>query len=405
MTKFLIKLFVKNNADVTDPAVRGRYASLAAFTGIVLNLLLFAGKLTAGLLAASVAVVADAFNNMSDAGSAVVTLIGFRLALKPVDKGHPLGHGRLEYIAGFIVDLLIILVGAELFKSSFEKILSPSLPSVSVLTYALLSAAILIKLWLFFFYRKIGKLIDSSAIRASAFDSLSDTTPQLARMNPSCKYSIVDFYKDGGVPRLMENLRSMLETDGWAGILVASFILFTGFKAAKETIDLLLGTPPKPEFIEEIRNFVKGYPEVAGIHDLIVHDYGPGRKFISFHAEVPADSDINYAHDVIDCVERDMNEKFGCIVTIHLDPIEMNDARVQEMKKLAEESAAEIDPAFTIHDFRMTSGGKHVNMIFDLQVPSDSKMPTEEAAKRVAERISEKNPDCYAVIKAEHPFI
>ena len=388
MTKFLIKLFVKNNADVTDPAVRGRYASLAAFTGIVLNLLLFAGKLTAGLLAASVAVVADAFNNMSDAGSAVVTLIGFRLALKPVDKGHPLGHGRLEYIAGFIVDLLIILVGAELFKSSFEKILSPSLPSVSVLTYALLSAAILIKLWLFFFYRKIGKLIDSSAIRASAFDSLSDTAATALVL----------------ISALVSKFTG-LAIDGWAGILVASFIIFTGFKAAKETIDLLLGTPPKPEFIEEIRNFVKGYPEVAGIHDLIVHDYGPGRKFISFHAEVPADSDINYAHDVIDCVERDMNEKFGCIVTIHLDPIEMNDARVQEMKKLAEESAAEIDPAFTIHDFRMTSGGKHVNMIFDLQVPSDSKMPTEEAAKRVAERISEKNPDCYAVIKAEHPFI
>ena len=388
MTKFLIKLFVKNNADVTDPAVRGRYASLAAFTGIVLNLLLFAGKLTAGLLAASVAVVADAFNNMSDAGSAVVTRIGFRLALKPVDKGHPLGHGRLEYIAGFIVDLLIILVGAELFKSSFEKILSPSLPSVSVLTYALLSAAILIKLWLFFFYRKIGKLIDSSAIRASAFDSLSDTAATALVL----------------ISALVSKFTG-LAIDGWAGILVASFILFTGFKAAKETIDLLLGTPPKPEFIEEIRNFVKGYPEVAGIHDLIVHDYGPGRKFISFHAEVPADSDINYAHDVIDCVERDMNEKFGCIVTIHLDPIEMNDARVQEMKKLAEESAAEIDPAFTIHDFRMTSGGKHVNMIFDLQVPSDSKMPTEEAAKRVAERISEKNPDCYAVIKAEHPFI
>lgn len=388
MTKFLIKLFVKNNADVTDPAVRGRYASLAAFTGIVLNLLLFAGKLTAGLLAASVAVVADAFNNMSDAGSAVVTLIGFRLALKPVDKGHPLGHGRLEYIAGFIVDLLIILVGAELFKSSFEKILSPSLPSVSVLTYVLLSAAILVKLWLFFFYRKIGKLIDSSAIRASAFDSLSDTAATALVL----------------ISALVSKFAG-LAIDGWAGILVASFILFTGFKAAKETIDLLLGTPPKPEFIEEIRNFVKGYPEVAGIHDLIVHDYGPGRKFISFHAEVPADSDINYAHDVIDCVERDMNEKFGCIVTIHLDPIEMNDACVKEMKKLAEESAAEIDPAFTIHDFRMTSGGKHVNMIFDLQVPSDSKMPTEEAARRVAERISEKNPDCYAVIKAEHPFI
>lgn len=388
MTKFLIKLFVKNNADVTDPAVRGRYASLAAFTGIVLNLLLFAGKLTAGLLAASVAVVADAFNNMSDAGSAVVTLIGFRLALKPVDKGHPLGHGRLEYIAGFIVDLLIILVGAELFKSSFEKILSPSLPSVSVLTYALLSAAILVKLWLFFFYRKIGKLIDSSAIQASAFDSLSDTAATALVL----------------ISALVSKFTG-LAIDGWAGILVASFILFTGFKAAKETIDLLLGTPPKPEFIEEIRNFVKGYPEVAGIHDLIVHDYGPGRKFISFHAEVPADSDINYAHDVIDCIERDMHEKFGCIVTIHLDPIVTGNKEVDEMRRLAEETAKEVDSSFTIHDFRMTSGGKHINLIFDLSIPTDCKIPDGEAAQKVAEKISEKNPDCHAVIHPEHPFV
>ena len=349
---------------------------------------MFAGKLTAGLLAASVAVIADAFNNVSDAGSSVVTLIGFRLASKPVDKEHPLGHGRLEYITGFIVDMLIILVGAELFKSSIEKIASPRLPSVTTLTLVLLGAAILVKLWLFFFYRKIGRLIDSSAIKATSFDSISDVVATTLVL----------------VSALVAKFAG-LAIDGWAGILVACFILFTGLKAAKETIDLLLGTPPSSEFIKAVYDFVKGYPEVAGIHDVIVHDYGPGRKFISFHAEVPANSDINYAHDVIDCIERDMNEKFGCVVTIHLDPIVMDDPRVDKMRILAEKAAEDEDPAFTIHDFRMTYGGRHINMIFDLCVPSDCKLSTAEAAKRVAERISEKNPDCYAVIKAEHPFV
>ena len=322
MTKLLIKLFVKDKDNVTDPAVRGRYAALAGITGILLNLLLFAGKLTAGLLAASVAVIADAFNNVSDAGSSVVTLIGFRLASKPVDKEHPLGHGRLEYITGFIVDMLIILVGAELFKSSIEKIASPRLPSVTTLTLVLLGAAILVKLWLFFFYRKIGRLIDSSAIKATSFDSISDVVATTLVL----------------VSALVAKFAE-LAIDGWAGILVACFILFTGLKAAKETIDLLLGTPPSSEFIKAVYDFVKGYPEVAGIHDVIVHDYGPGRKFISFHAEVPANSDINYAHDVIDCIERDMNEKFGCVVTIHLDPIVMDDPRVDEMRILAEKAA------------------------------------------------------------------
>lgn len=258
MTKLLIKLFVKDKDNVTDPAVRGRYAALAGITGILLNLLLFAGKLTAGLLAASVAVIADAFNNVSDAGSSVVTLIGFRLASKPVDKEHPLGHGRLEYITGFIVDMLIILVGAELFKSSIEKIASPRLPSVTTLTLVLLGAAILVKLWLFFFYRKIGRLIDSSAIKATSFDSISDVVATTLVL----------------VSALVAKFAG-LAIDGWAGILVACFILFTGLKAAKETIDLLLGTPPSSEFIKAVYDFVKGYPEVAGIHDVIVHDYGP----------------------------------------------------------------------------------------------------------------------------------
>ena len=388
MTKLLIKLFVKDSRNVSDPAVRQRYAMLAGVTGIVLNLLLFAGKLTTGILAASVAVIADAFNNVSDAGSSVITIIGFRLAGKHEDKEHPLGHGRLEYVSAFIVDMLIILVGAELLKSSVEKIISPSLPAVSTATIVLLVAAVLVKLWLFFFYRKIGNLIDSAAVKSTSIDSISDTVATSLVLIST----LVARFANVGI-------------DGWAGILVAGFILFTGIKAAKETIDLLLGTPPEPAFIQELKDFVKNYPEVVGVHDLMVHDYGPGRKIISFHAEVPSDSDINYAHDVIDCIERDMHEKFGCIVTIHLDPIVTGNKEVDEMRRMAEETAKEVDSSFTIHDFRMTSGGKHINLIFDLSIPTDCKIPDGEAAQKVAEKISEKNPDCHAVIHPEHPFV
>lgn len=388
MTKLLIKLFVKDSRNVSDPAVRQRYAMLAGITGIVLNLLLFAGKLTTGILAASVAVIADAFNNVSDAGSSVITIIGFRLAGKHEDKEHPLGHGRLEYVSAFIVDMLIILVGAELLKSSVEKIISPSLPAVSAATIVLLVVAVLVKLWLFFFYRKIGNLIDSAAVKSTSIDSISDTVATSLVLIST----LVARFANVGI-------------DGWAGILVAGFILFTGIKAAKETIDLLLDTPPDPAFIEELKDFVKNYPEVVGVHDLMVHDYGPGRKIISFHAEVPSNSDINYAHDVIDCIERDMHEKFGCIVTIHLDPIVTGNKEVDEMRRLAEETAKEVDSSFTIHDFRMTSGGKHINLIFDLSIPTDCKIPDGEAAQKVAEKISEKNPDCHAVIHPEHPFV
>lgn len=240
MTKLLIKLFVKDSRNVSDPAVRQRYAMLAGITGIVLNLLLFAGKLTTGILAASVAVIADAFNNVSDAGSSVITIIGFRLAGKHEDKEHPLGHGRLEYVSAFIVDMLIILVGAELLKSSVEKIISPSLPAVSTATIVLLVVAVLVKLWLFFFYRKIGNLIDSAAVKSTSIDSISDTVATSLVLIST----LVARFANVGI-------------DGWAGILVAGFILFTGIKAAKETIDLLLGTPPEPAFIEELKDFVK----------------------------------------------------------------------------------------------------------------------------------------------------
>ena len=388
MTDFLIRVFVGKNKDVSKPAVRSKYASLAGVCGILANLLLFVGKLILGVISASVAIIADAFNNISDAGSSVVTLIGFRLSNKPVDKEHPLGHGRIEYIAGFIVDMLIIFVGVELLKSSIGKISSPSRPDVGNVTLGILSGAILVKIWLFFFYRKIGKTISSSAIKASAADSLCDCVATSLVL----------------ISALIARFAGVA-VDGWAGLLVACFIIFTGGKAMKETIDLLLGSTPDPDFIKNIHEFCKNYPKVVGIHDVMVHDYGPGRQIVSFHAEVPSDSDINIAHEEVDKLERDMHEKFGCIVTVHLDPLVMNDPLVNELHAVAKNAALAVNPSFTIHDFRMTMGETNVNLIFDLVIPSDCKMPTKEAAKKVEKRITEQKPNCFCVINAEHPFI
>lgn len=284
--------------------------------------------------------------------------------------------------------MLIIVVGFELLTSSVEKIITPQPPEVSDALLIMLGAAILVKLWLFFFYGKIAKKINSAAIRAASFDSISDTVATSLVLASA----LVARYTD-------------IEIDGWAGIAVAAFILFTGIKAAKETIELLLGSSPDPEFVQKIYDFVKNYPQVIGIHDVMVHDYGPGRLIVSFHAEVPSDSNFNYAHDIIDCIERDMHDKFGCIVTIHIDPIDVNDEHVGEMRKLAEQCAKEVDESFTIHDFRMTYGGKHYNLIFDLCIPTDSKYDDEQAAELVANKIKEKNEDYFAVIKAEHPFV
>ena len=388
MTNLLIKLFVKNKDDLSSAQGRGAYATLASVTGIVLNVLLFVGKLVLGLVAASVAIVADAFNNISDAGSAVIALIGFRLAAKPVDKEHPLGHGRLEYVAAFIVDMLIVLVGFELLKTSVEKIITPTLPNVGNVTLILLGVAILVKFWLFFFYRQIAKKINSSAIKGAAFDSLSDC---FATGLVLASALIARFW---GVA-----------IDGYAGILVALFIGFAGVKAAKETIDLLLGSPPDPEFIKSIYAFTQNYPRIVGIHDVMVHDYGVGRQIVSFHAEVPADSDINVVHEEVDQLERDMHEKFGCIVTVHLDPIVVNDPIVQGLREFCETSAKEVHPDFSIHDFRMTKGETKINLIFDLLLPVDCKMSAAEAEKAVSLKICEQNPDYSCVIRAEHPFV
>lgn len=388
MTNLLIKLFIGKNKDLNDGKVREKYAGLAGITGILLNVLLFAGKLTLGILAGSVAIIADAFNNISDAGAAIVTLIGFRLANKPVDKEHPLGHGRLEYVSGFIVAMLIILVGFELFTSSIDKIVHYENTVVGIATLILLGVAVLVKILLFFFYRKIGGIIHSSALKASALDSLTDSAATTLVL----------------VSALLSKFANV-HIDGWAGILVAAFILFTGIRSAKETIDLLLGSPPDPAFIKEIYEFSKNYPRIIGLHDVMVHDYGPGRKIVSFHAEVSSDSDINIAHEDVDRMERDMHEKFGCIVTIHLDPLVTNDPLVNELRDVAESAAREVDPAFSIHDFRMTKGETNVNLIFDLVLPSECKMCAEEAENLVSQKIRDRKPNCFCVIRVEHPFV
>ncbi|MBQ7923906.1 MAG: cation transporter [Clostridia bacterium] len=388
MTDFLIRIFIGKNKDVNNPSTRSKYATLAGVTGILLNILLFAGKLTMGILSFSVAIIADAFNNISDAGSSIVTLLGVRLANKPVDKEHPLGHGRYEYVSGFIVDMLIILVGFELLKGSIEKIIEPILPNVGNASLIILGASILVKVWLFVFYRKIGNKIHSSPVKAAAADSLSDciaTALVLASAIVSRIWSV--------------------HIDGWAGILVAAFILFTGCKAAKETIDLLLGSTPDPAFIKSIYDFTKDYPRIVGIHDVMVHDYGPGRQIVSFHAEVPSDSDINVAHEEVDKMERDMHEKFGCIVTVHLDPLVVNDPLVNELHDLAQNAAKAVDESFSIHDFRMTKGETNINLIFDLLLPADCKMCAKDAEKQVSEKIREKRPECACVIQTEHPFV
>ena len=391
MTNLLIKLFVKNRDDVKNERVRGAHATLASVMGILMNLLLFVGKFIMGLITASISVLADALNNLSDAGSSIVTMIGFRLAAKPVDKEHPLGHGRFEYVTGFIVDAVIILVGAELLISSVERIFTPTTPTTGTATLIILGASILVKLWLFFFYRKIGKRIDSAALKATALDSISDC----------CSTTLVLF----AALAAKFGWFGDFPLDGVVGILVACLILFAGLKSAKEIIDLLLGSPPSPEFIQEIYDFCKDYPHIVGIHDVIVHDYGPGRQIVSFHAEVPSDSDINIAHEEVDTLERDMHAKFGCIVTIHLDPIVVNDPVVNEWRELAQSAAKEVDETFSIHDFRITKGETNVNLIFDLVLPTDCNMSTEEAETAVSEKIREKRANCFCVIRAEHPFV
>lgn len=388
MTNLLIKLFVKDNENPKDENVRPKYAMLSSITGIVVNLFLSIFKLVIGIVTNSMSIISDALNNVTDTGSSIVTMIGFKLSQKEVDNEHPWGHGRMEYITAFIVDILIILVGVELLQNSVDKIIHPVMPTVNGVVIFLLVVAILVKLWLFVFYSKIAKRIDSSAIKATAYDSISD-----------CVSTFVVLFSS------VISLIFGITIDGYVSILVAIFILITGVKALKETIDILLGSKPDKEFIDQISEFVKKYPMIAGIHDIMVHDYGPGRKIVSFHAEVPADANICEAHDIIDELEQDMLKEFKCITTIHMDPIVINDAKINEAKASVEKIVKEINENYSIHDFRMTDGGKRINLIFDLVIPRDDKIDKDALRKEIIEKIKKIDSKYYVVFTIEHLFV
>lgn len=387
MTNLLIKLFIKDK-NTENPETRAKYGILSSVTGIIVNILLSAVKLIIGIFANSISIISDALNNVTDAGSSIVTMIGFKVSQKKIDKDHPWGHGRMEYITAFIVDILIVLVGVELFKSSFDKIINPTLPDISTVTIVILVIAVLTKLWLFLFYNKIAKTIDSAAIKGNAYDSISDSISTFVVLLSAIVAKIFG-----------------ISIDGYASILVSIFILFTGFKALKETIDLLLGMKPDTEFVEKLEEFTKKYEMISGIHDIMVHDYGPGRKIVSFHAEVPANCDICKAHDMIDQMEQDIYDEFNCITTIHMDPIVTDDEEINEMRKKTEEIVKEINPEFSIHDFRMTDGGDRVNLIFDLVISPDTKMDREELKNMVQQKIHSVNDKYYAVPKIENSYI
>ncbi len=390
MIKLLSRIFIKDYKNYESPAVRSSYGVLCGGFGIFLNILLFIGKFLAGTLAKSVSITADAFNNLADAGSSIITLLGFRLARQKPDTKHPFGHGRIEYIAGLLVSAAIILMGFELAKSSISKIISPEPIEFSVLTAAILVCSILVKLYMVFYNKSIGKKIKSATLGATALDSCSDCIATSVVLVSSL---IAHFFK--------------INIDGYCGVLVAAFVIYSGIRALQETITPLLGQAPDREFIERIQKLIEEFPEITGIHDLIVHDYGPGRLMISLHAEMPVyeDSDIFAMHDIIDNAERLLSKELECLVTIHLDPTRSNDEKVAELKAKTVNVLHGISPELSLHDFRVVPGPTHTNLIFDVVVPFDLKLKEDEITEKLNSAVSEWDDAKYYVVASfDRPY-
>ena len=369
MITLLARLFIKDRDRVQDAAVRRAYGMLCSLTGIGLNVLLFFGKYLAGQLSGSIAMTADAFNNLSDAGSSVITLLGFRMAAKKPDPGHPFGHGRIEYLSGVAVSLIIIVVGVQLGIESVHKIMEPEAVDAGLVPMLVLVASICVKGYMFAYNRGIGRKINSPGMSATAVDSLSD-----------CIATGVVL-----ISMLLARFAN-INADGWGGAAVAAFIIFSGFRAAKETLSPLLGNPPDAQLVKDITDIVLSHPEVMNVHDLIVHDYGPGRLMVSLHAEVPGDGDIYALHDAIDTIEYELESKLGCAAVIHMDPISPDGTKTAHMRNELAEAVKAIDPRLSIHDFRIVDGPTHTNVIFDAVLPNDSAL-TEDAAKSALETL------------------
>lgn len=388
MITLLARLFIKDRDKVADAAVRRAYGMLCSLTGIGLNVLLFLGKYLAGRLSGSIAMTADAFNNLSDAGSSAITLLGFRMAAKKPDPGHPFGHGRIEYLSGVAVSIIIIVVGVQLGLESIDKIMNPQPVDAGLLPMLVLVASICVKGYMFAYNRGIGRKINSPGMAATAMDSLSD----------SIATSVV-------LISMLLSRFAGVNADGWGGIAVACFIIFSGFKAAKETLSPLLGNPPDPQLVHDITNIVLSHSEVMNVHDLIVHDYGPGRLMVSLHAEVPGNGNIYALHGTIDTIEYELSSKLGCDAVIHMDPVSPDGTKTAHMRDELAEAAKSIDPRLSIHDFRIVDGPTHTNVIFDAVLPNDSKLTEEEAVAQLETLVHSLWQNSHPKVHIDRPFV
>ena len=387
MVTFLSRWLIQDYDRPEDPEVRRKYGVLCGSVGIGLNLLLFLAKFFAGTISGSIAITADAFNNLSDAGSSLVTIVGFKLAGQKPDPSHPFGHGRMEYLSGLAVSVLILLMGFELLQSSVDKIRYPAAIEFSWLSVVILLLGIAGKLYMSYYNRSVGNKINSAAMKATAADSLSDSISTAAVLIATL---IAHFFS--------------VNIDGWVGVAVACFILYAGYNAARDTIDPLLGQAPDPELVTDVEKTVLSFPPIQSIHDMIVHDYGPGRLMISLHAEVPADGDLLEMHDTIDLVEQTLREKFHCDAVIHMDPIVTNDEQVLKMRSKMHQLVQVIDKRITVHDFRMVTGPTHTNLIFDVACPFDLKQSDEEVKRQVEEIVDLLDGNYNAVVTVDRIY-
>ena len=386
MIKLLTKIFVKDSKKGEE--LRQAYGMICSGAGIALNILLFVIKFVAGSLSGAISVTADAFNNLSDSGSSLITMFGFRLASKKPDPGHPFGHGRIEYLSGIAVSILIVVMGFELLTSSVSKIMNPEPPEISALVFIILAVSIAVKLYMFLYNRKYGNICNSQAMKATATDCLSD----MLSTGVVFISMLVTYFTNVNI-------------DAYCGLLVAVFILFAGLKSAYETIGPLLGQPPEPEFVKAIEEIVLNGKNVLGIHDLIVHDYGPGRCMISLHAEVPASGNILDIHDEMDNLERELGEKLGCMAVIHMDPIQTDNENVQKLKEIASAACNDVLEGMKLHDFRIVEGNTHTNLIFDVVVPHGLKISDEELKRKIDEKIKVQDSKLFTVITVDKDFL
>ena len=388
MTELLSRLFVKNHQDAQNPAVRTAYGTMVSITGILVNLILFAAKFIVGSLFGAISIVGDAVNNLSDAGTQIISLISFRIAAKPADREHPFGHARIEYVTSMIVSFLVMLVGFELLKSSISQIFSPERPDSSPIAIIVLIGSMLCKLWLGLFNRTIGKRIDSSVMRATAADSLSDVFATGAVLVATV------------LPMIFTDMK--WNPDAYMGVIVAALIMVAGFRILNESKNAILGEAPSEEIVKQITDVVDKYEGALGIHDMVVHNYGPGRIIASLHIEVDGSVDVFETHDMIDTIEKELREACGIEATIHMDPIVTDDEQVTALRQKTAEAVQKIHPSMQIHDFRFVAGATHTNLIFDVVVPFEVKMSDAEVKTAVAERVKEIDPTYCVVLNIDH---